>query len=391
MSHKWYFSIMILSLIWCNFYFPIRTQAASQYNEILQRLSQSTNYLINSQAENGLFLPSDMEMTVLNTYTFLHSYIFDALLDVHATPLTIPNEVITKAQNYLMDIRYEECWNYSTDMPPDTDDSAIAAIALQRSGLAPEYLNQSFSKLNSSLTAEGYSKFWITTNATLYMYYIYNNTYSNYTGNLFDSIYLTAGTLYALYLFDYRLYKTEIDHSVALLESKQSLNGSWICKYWYPGAYYGTFLCSRLITSVKPNSPTLPLAYNFLLSTQHFDGGWGRNVSSNPLDTSFALIALHYLHQIGLKSETAILNGIGYLKSVQYSNGTYPEVTLWTSYPNSYYQGKSLTTLFVIKALSLNLGIFQDANLLRKLIFVPLILSICLSGLYWFFLRKSDA
>ncbi|MHA1267379.1 MAG: hypothetical protein ACTSRS_19235, partial [Candidatus Helarchaeota archaeon] len=151
----------------------------------------------------------------------------------------------------------------------------------------------------------------------------------------------------------------------------------WICKYWYLGQYYGTFLCTRVIASVKPEAPSLANAYTFLLNSQLADGGWGRNATSNPLDTALALISLHYLKLVGYQVGESMKQGVEYLCAEQFQNGSYQAVPLWTSYPDTYYQGQTLTTAFVVKALSLYLSTIQptiDLCILENLIIITALL-----------------
>ncbi|MHA1267382.1 MAG: hypothetical protein ACTSRS_19250 [Candidatus Helarchaeota archaeon] len=337
----------------------------SNNRNLLPTLSLSVNYLINTQREDGAFAPSDMNLSSLNTYIFIHSSILDSLMDARSASCSIPQDIIFKAQNYSLRIKYKNSWNFSALVATDSDMTAAATIALYHSGVNSNLLKDIISTLSSTITDEGYSKAWISANDTMLIYFVRNATYSSYFGDVYDSIYLTAGTIYSLF---------------------------WICKYWYLGQYYGTFLCTRVIASVKPEAPSLANAYTFLMNSQLADGGWGRNATSNPLDTALALISLHYLKLVGYECDNILRKGLNYLIELQTENGAFPQVPLWTAVPNVYYQGKSLTTAFAAKALSLYLStsLTNDSlKLFSELILIIIIIFILLFALYYHSIKKG--
>ncbi|MHA1267596.1 MAG: hypothetical protein ACTSRS_20335, partial [Candidatus Helarchaeota archaeon] len=254
MRQIWILCILIIPTVFISSLIPVSNSVYSNYEYIYYSETRSIAHLLSTQKDNGGFFPPDMKMGSNNTYVFIHSYIFDTLLDTQAASFIISQNIISSAQNYLLRVKYVDCWNFSIGIPPDTDDSAIAAIAMHRSGISKEILNITFKKLNSTITDEGYSKFWISKNDTVYLYFVTNNTYTSYFGNVYDSIYLTAGTIYSLFLYNYSQYRTVVDRGIGVLENEQDSSGAWICKYWYLGQYYGTFLCTRVIASVKPEA-----------------------------------------------------------------------------------------------------------------------------------------
>ncbi|MHA1322865.1 MAG: hypothetical protein ACTSRL_08705, partial [Candidatus Helarchaeota archaeon] len=226
----------------------------SNNRNLLPTLSLSVNYLINTQREDGAFAPSDMNLSSLNTYIFIHSSILDSLMDARSASCSIPQDIIFKAQNYSLRIKYKNSWNFSALVATDSDMTAAATIALYHSGVNSNLLKDIISTLSSTITDEGYSKAWISANDTMLIYFVRNATYSSYFGDVYDSIYLTAGTIYSLFLYNYSQYRTVVDRGIGVLENEQDSSGAWICKYWYLGQYYGTFLCTRVIASVKPEA-----------------------------------------------------------------------------------------------------------------------------------------
>jgi len=387
MKRKWKLITLITLFSLLNCCIPYSFLNSFESNRIFQMLYKASNHLLSLQTESGAFIPSEL-VAYYNTYIYIHSYVFDALLDAQDASIKISPDVIIKAQNYLLKMRYMDCWNFTLHIPCDTDDSAIATLTLLRSGIKEENISKSIEKLNSSITSEGYSKLWITNNDTVYMYFVENNSYSNYYGNVYDSIILTAGTVYDLFIYNYSIYKNVIDKGIIILENSQEGNGAWLSKYWYPGVFYGIFLYTRLIALNKPNSNALLKTYEFLLNNQHSDGGWGRNESSNPLDTSLALISLHYLNLVGFMCKFTVLKGINYLFHEQYNNGTFLEVPLWTSAPYSYYQGKILTTVFAVKALALYTTDINDnylSGVFLQIFIICLIALTCIeySNYFW--------
>lgn len=164
---------------------------------------------------------------------------------------------------------------------------------------------------------------------------------------------VVANILYGLYLYNFLHLKDRIEKGVNLLENRQSEEGYW-SSTWYWGNYYGTYVSVRIIKEIKPDSPALSKAEDFLISSQNYDGGWGE-LGSDPLSTALTLLSLSLLES---KKQKCYLNGISYLFSTQNKRGYWDRVEfikMDTGKTIIYYKSKTISTQFCLKALlSLN-------------------------------------
>ncbi len=158
-----------------------------------------------------------------------------------------------------------------------------------------------------------------------------------------------ANVLYGLYLYDYQNFKDGIEKGVSYLERMQSQEGYWDST-WYWGKFYGTYVAVRIIKAVKPGSPSLKRAEEFLINSQNYDGGWG-DIGSDPLNTALALLSLSFL---GSSSYETYIRGIKYLCLTQNKKGYWDKVEFIkmdvgkTTYT---YKSKVITTQFCLKVL----------------------------------------
>ncbi len=79
---------------------------------------------------------------------------------------------------------------------------------------------------------------------------------------------VVANLFYGLAVYDPKRFSRVINNAVSYLESVQNTEGSWESR-WYYDAFYGTYVCSRLIGKISPRSSALRLAEDFLLKTQN--------------------------------------------------------------------------------------------------------------------------
>ena len=168
-----------------------------------------------------------------------------------------------------------------------------------------------------------------------------------------------ANLLYALALSDGQDNAGRIGRGVAYLRTRQTAEGCWNST-WYHGPYYGTYVCTRLLSRTSLSTGYIDLAGEFLRTTQQDDGGWG-----NPLDTAFALLALAYVQQ-SLFAETGDIDraskAMAYLCAAAGPDGS------WTAHdfirmdtgratgtvaPILSYGSRTITTAFVVKAAAL--------------------------------------
>jgi squalene-hopene/tetraprenyl-beta-curcumene cyclase len=162
---------------------------------------------------------------------------------------------------------------------------------------------------------------------------------------------VVANLVYALYLYDYEKYQHQISKSIDYILKHQKTEGTWEST-WYHGDYYGTYACLRLL-SLFGSMYTIAInrSIRFLESNQNIDGGFGLSPkhSSDPLSTSFALMAYS---QISPVKNLVMKKAIEFISSCQQNDGGWQEVDFIKPKLLSPFKSRSLTTGFVLKALS---------------------------------------
>lgn len=101
---------------------------------------------------------------------------------------------------------------------------------------------------------------------------------------------VVANFFYGLAVYDPQRFHKLINNAVNFIKSAQNADGSWTSR-WYYGLFYGTYVSTRLLSHVNPNSSALRSAREFLINSQNENGGWGTN-QSDQLSTAFALLSL---------------------------------------------------------------------------------------------------
>jgi len=159
---------------------------------------------------------------------------------------------------------------------------------------------------------------------------------------------VVANFIYGLTLFDKEKYKNQINLSVSFLFRNQSVDGFWLSR-WYYGNYYGTYVCLRLFKKLNIQNENIDKAMNFIMNSQKSDGGWGLNEKSDPLNTAFSLLCL-LLYKVESKK---IKKAVKYLKNAQLKNGSWVAVDFIKPKTNEPYKSKTITTAYVLKALTI--------------------------------------
>jgi squalene-hopene/tetraprenyl-beta-curcumene cyclase len=189
-------------------------------------------------------------------------------------------------------------WSYFPNLPdlsPDADDLAQIMQVFLRFGdyqLVENFCEQPLEVLlrdNSYL--DGSFETWIIPKNQRNSEQERQDLFAKTTWGMGADNDVIANLLYALNLYDFQRFEETIKKGVNYLEKQQQADGSW-CSTWYHGGYYGTFVCLRIITLIKPQSPTIQKSLDFLYCHQKEDGGWGIEEISDPLNTALALLAL---------------------------------------------------------------------------------------------------
>ncbi len=159
---------------------------------------------------------------------------------------------------------------------------------------------------------------------------------------------VVANFVYALFLYNKNLYKTQIDKSLKYIIGQQQKSGFWQSR-WYYGCYYGTYVCLRLLKKVNKYSEQIQFAIKSIIKNQNRDGGFSlsKDGESDPLTTSFALLSLKLFLPV---DNVAVLKATRYLEESQITDGSWSAVNFIKPKINEPYKSKTLTTAFVLKA-----------------------------------------
>lgn len=302
---------------------------------------------------------------------FQRALIIDGLLDAKANGFNVSNNIINQEVSKLIVSKLEVVrggWSYFPDLPelpPDADDLGQVLQVLIKanydkskiSDLCDDSLKLLFDENSHN---NGSFETWIAdpgdnSDRQKTMQSAIHSKWGTGPDNE-----VMANLLYGLYLYDSVYFNNHIPKGIRYLETQQNKDGSWDST-WYWGKYYGTYVCSRLISCVFAESASIKKVVNFIISSQHQDGGWGEG-QSDPLNTAFALMTMHYL---GLKSiHRKVLNkGISYLLENQKNNGCWQDVKfIKMSKGETFlsYSSSTISTVFCIKALCLINPICRD-------------------------------
>lgn len=148
-----------------------------------------------------------------------------------------------------------------------------------------------------------------------------------------------ANLFYGLAKYDPQRFENITKKAVHYIESVQEPDGSWKSR-WYFGSFYGTYVCSRLISHVSPDSTALTKAKSFLFQSRNKDGGWG-----NQLNTALALLALYYCDHKGYTNASL---GLEWLKSTLTSD--WQPIDFIIPRIGEPYKSKTITAMYVCKA-----------------------------------------
>ncbi|NOK58051.1 MAG: hypothetical protein GFH27_549287n355 [Chloroflexi bacterium AL-W] len=160
-----------------------------------------------------------------------------------------------------------------------------------------------------------------------------------------------ANLLYALALWSDDRYTPALENGLNYLETQQNYDGCWYSK-WYYGQYYGTYVCLRLLNVARPDSISIAQARQFLVTTQHEDGGWGLDERSDPLNTALALLGMASIppQTDPIFPFDTVRKGLDYLASCQEQDGAWANVLFICPGAEHDYGSRTITTMFVLKA-----------------------------------------
>ncbi len=316
------------------------------------------------EAVHYLILPclthDDVEYRTCPTVFFQRMLILDALLDCAEFNERISKQLVEKEVIKIIQAKHRLAkggWSYIPELPelpPDADDLGLVVQLLARTGgkdlasICDDDLKLLFNYCGNS---DGSFNTWIFEPTDTSQFAKRMRNYIEIIGGKGASPDVVSNLLWGLILYDNDRFKVQLENGASYLESCQTDEGFWESK-WYWGQYYATYRALSVLQAVAPESQAVKRARDFITKFQNTDGGWG-DVSSDPLNTAFALLAL--LCEQNIHSNQQLLKGISYLIQKQLSEGSWeriPFIKMETVDGILTYESKCTTTAFCLQVLA---------------------------------------
>jgi squalene-hopene/tetraprenyl-beta-curcumene cyclase len=218
-------------------------------------------------------------------------------------------------------------FQYRNDHYPDVDDTAVAGVALLRSGLAdsdPKVKNAIDRAIEWVVGMQSKNGGWGSFDADNTHYYLNHIPFADH-GALLDPPTVDVSARCLSFLAQAGLGRDHpaVARGLDYLRREQEDDGSWYGR-WGTNYIYGTWsaLCAFNACGEDHASPHIRKAVEWLKSRQRADGGWGEGgetywkerrdfcAASTPSQTSWALIGLM---SVGEAESEEVRRGIAYL------------------------------------------------------------------------------
>jgi squalene-hopene/tetraprenyl-beta-curcumene cyclase len=240
-------------------------------------------------------------------------------------------------------------FQYNNDYYPDLDDTAVVAMALDRSKepgfrtsieRATEWVEGMQSKNGG----------WAAFEVDNEHYYLNHIPFADH-GALLDppTVDVTARCVSMLAQFGRTKDDPVVARAIDYLRREQEKDGSWFGR-WGTNYIYGTWsaLCALNAIGIEASDPMIQKAVAWLLSKQRADGGWGEGgesyypgqppsekVVSTASQTAWAVLGLM---AAGETDNPAVARGIEFLTSTQKPDGTWDEESYTAvGFPRVFY------------------------------------------------------
>lgn len=291
---------------------------------------------------------------------FQRALIADALCDVAPTLNGHLQPIVDHELNYLLSRRLTSGvggWSYFPTVPelaPDADDLGQVMQVLLRAGRREKIVKYCepplATLLRDNARADGSFETWIVPATGRTPEQERQAEFNQSKWGVGPDNEVMANLLYALALYDPMRFDETIRNGIAYLESQQEANGCWMSR-WYYGPYYGTYVCLRLLSAARPESPTTRGALRFLRQDQNIDGGWGLEETSDPLSTSLALLGLASVQDGDSSSDPdRAERALSYLRHSQESDEGWPSIQFIRPRMNEPYSSRTIVNAYVLKA-----------------------------------------
>nr|WP_208111520.1 squalene--hopene cyclase [Enterovirga rhinocerotis] len=247
-------------------------------------------------------------------------------------------------------------FQYGNDHYPDTDDTAVVAMAMDR--LKPKLADgATFDEpikraLEWTEGMQSTNGGWGAFDADNTYHYLNNIPFADH-GALLDppTVDVSARCIGFLAQMGEPKDSPRMQAAIRYVEAEQMADGSWFGR-WGVNYVYGTWsaLCALNAAGVEPTAPSVRKGVAWLLSVQNPDGGWGEDADSYKLDysgyepapstasqTAWALLGLM---AAGETDNPAVARGIAYLVAHQEEDG------LWGQ---EHYTGGGFPRVFYLR------------------------------------------
>ncbi|MEM9547097.1 MAG: hypothetical protein AAGA77_14045 [Bacteroidota bacterium] len=303
---------------------------------------------------------------------FQRSLITDTLIDCNQWMTGQLNPLIDHEIDYLNNARRKEGiggWAYFphlSELPPDADDLGQIIQINARTGnneaIAKYCMPPLYTLLDSNAHNHGGFESWIIPKNNLTTTQQKQLEWAKKAWGTGADTEVVANLIYALTLLDDNNFEEVITNGINYIWKKRGIRGTWRST-WYFGDYYGTYVSLRAALTQDISSSELTVTSEFLLKSQHHDGGWGVNKISSPLHTGLALLSLLLISNHNRTSipDNVLNNALTYLHRTQNQSGSWlssPFIKMELGRPKGViravleYGSQTITTNFVVKALN---------------------------------------
>jgi len=237
-------------------------------------------------------------------------------LNVWDTTLSVLNldntSKVEKATRWLLDNQNQDGgWAFSGlpggKLPSDADDTALAALALLKSGLSSEHevVKKSFQWLKSHQSSDGG---W--------------GTYRPGSGDV-SCISITSHVIEACLAMGGM--DNEINKALAWIRKSISVSGYWRDLWLARNTYSTALAIVSLIKSGNNDCEEIKRGVKWLEATQNPDGGWGEDMDGNIISSTIEQTAWSsYALLLDNSKSPSAWRGIEYILKHQNSDGSWP-------------------------------------------------------------------
>ena len=283
-----------------------------------------------------------------------------------STPVSIPNEKLTRCADWLLDkeVRRKGDWSvkrpelepsgwafeFANEHYPDIDDTAMVLLALRHAKASdPERQTRAERRaVNWLIGMQGSDGGWAAFDVDNDWSLLNKVPFADHNAMLDPACPdITGRVLEALTRMGLPSYHSTIRRGVEFLLRTQERDGSWYGR-WGVNYIYGTFLALRGLAAAKAADAeeAIRRGREFLASIQNHDGGWGESCGSyrtnhymqapsTPSQTAWALLGLA---AAGDTDSGIVQRGLKWLLDRQKPDGRWDEESMTgTGFPNVFY------------------------------------------------------